>query len=156
MKITRQQLRRIIKEELAEALQENRVRSAVRRVLSEESAEGVEYIVGVDLPGTPGMGTVDKSQHRKNLIFRKSLEGKIGHKITLTGAHTANPNYKVEPSFATEQEANQLADVLSDIVSQAVDAGQLDYGSFMPEEVQQGKAGYVIDWDVAARGPFWG
>ena len=156
MKITKRQLRRIIKEEKTKVLQENRIRSAVRRALTEQSAEGVEYIVGVDLPGTPGMGNVDQRQHRKNSRFRKSLGGMIGHKITLTGANTANPNYKVETSFATEQEANQLADMLSDEVRKAVDAGQLEYGSFMPAKVSSGEAGYVIDWPTAQRGPYWG
>ena len=156
MKITKRQLRRIIKEEKAKVLAEQKVRRIVRRRLIEQSAEGVEYIVGVDLPGTPGMGNVDQRQHRKNSRFRKSLGGMIGHKITLTGANTANPNYKVETSFATEQEANQLADMLSDEVRKAVDAGQLEYGSFMPAKVSSGEAGYVIDWPTAQRGPYWG
>tara|TARA_Y100000034_G_scaffold120483_1_gene163449 strand:- start:50 stop:535 length:486 start_codon:yes stop_codon:yes gene_type:complete len=161
MKITKRQLRRIIKEEKAKVLAEQKIRRVIRRRLMEQTppppgADAVEWIVGVDLPGTPSMGNVDQVMHKGNTKVRKKLAKLIGFPIKLTGSGTANPNYKVEASFATEQEAQAIADQLSQEVAAAIASQELVYGSWTPKQVQQGKAGYVIDWDVAAKGNYWG
>jgi len=94
MKLTVNQLRRIIKEE-------------VQNVLADQST--MEFLVGLDsqyLP--PSYSDMPAAEWRKTLAKFQKIASKHNVKFVLTGAMTPNPDYKSMPAFQTEQEAKAL------------------------------------------------
>lgn len=71
-----------------------------------------------------GQGVDDVSRSMINKV-----QTKHGVKVRLTGRHTHNPNYKVMPSFSTEQEALDFVDQLA---VDGIDAGIFEWNGSKP------------------------
>ena len=96
MKLTVNQLRRIIKEE-------------VQNVVAGQGQAPMEFLVGLGgqyLP--PSYSDIPAAEWRKTLAKFKKIATNHGVKFVLTGAMTHNPDYKTMPTFQTEEEAQAL------------------------------------------------
>jgi hypothetical protein len=80
---------------------------------------------------------------KKNSAERARIAKKHGVEIKMTGASTANPTYKVKPAFATEAEAQALADKLHADVAEAVETGRIDFEGVKPRLVDGTYAGPI-------------
>lgn len=107
------------------------------------SAKSEEYVVEVELPLPPQMSGGSASVAKKNSAERARIAKKHGVEIKMTGASTANPTYKVKPAFATEAEAQALADKLHADVAEAVETGRIDFEGVKPRLVDGTYAGPI-------------